>query len=308
MNPGLPGLDWFPVGYDPVARSVSWLHLPGERFAEAFFEDTLRKYGKRAEQKSTSISALGAGVPGGRDPAALFFHSSRCGSTLVMQLLGRVAGYRSLSEPPVFDQFLQDPAVEDSQVRGLIHALGRSLENGQTFLKTDSWHLPHLERLRRIFPETPCFFLYREPAAILRSHRRERGLQMVPGMLDPWIFGIDPATLNYADLDGHAERVLTSIFRQAVQAAEAGRVVPVAHSQLPHLLWDQLGPFLGLPENGWELAKERSLYDAKHVHQLHQPIDSNLTSPPLPSVLAHDFERLEALRGAAQIRFFTPQA
>lgn len=308
MNPAecLPGPDWYPVELDSAAGTVSWIHLPGERFSEAFFEDTLRKHGRQAKRKTTSLAMLDTAVRGGCDPAAFFFHSSRCGSTLVMQLLGRVPGCRALSEPPVLDQFLQDPAVKDCQLRGLIHALGRSPGNAdRTFLKTDSWHLPHLERIRRIFPGTPCFFLYREPAAILRSHQRERGMQMVPGILDPKLFGLDPATMNHADLDGHAERVLTTIFSLAVQAAETGKVIPVAHSQLPHLLWEQLGPFLGLPKNHWDLAKERSLYDAKHIQRLHHAADPTLSKPHVPPALVRDFERLEALRETAQSRLFS---
>lgn len=301
----LPGPDWFPVDYDATARAVTWFHLPGERFSEAFFEDTLRKHGRLTKRISTSVSSLATAIPGGRDPSAIFFHSSRCGSTLVMQLLGLVPGARALSEPPVLDAFLQDASIEDSQLRGLIHALGRSpATDARTFLKTDSWHLPHLARIRRTFPRTPCFFLYRNPADILRSHRRERGLQMVPGMIDTRILGIDTATINPADLDGHAERVLTAIFRQAVHAAEAGHLVPVAHSQLPDLLWDRLGPHLQLPDDGWGPAKQRSLYNAKHSHLPYPPAGPAPADHLLPPDLANAFERLEAIREAAQSQYF----
>ena len=123
---------------------------------------------------------------------------------------------------------------------------------------------------------------------------------MVPGMLDPKIFDIDPATMDSADLEGYAERVLSAIFDQAVQAVEAGHLIPVAHSQLPNLAWDQLGPFLGLPENGWELAKKRSAYDAKHRHHVHRLAAPAQAVLPATPALARDFERLEFLRQEVQ--------
>ncbi len=273
MSPAaLPEAPWYPVRFDPAASELLWLHLPGEEFREPFFEDSIRLRRRQAAALRTPLDALLQVPPDAAGPRAIFFHASRCGSTLAMQVLGRVPGCRSLSEPPVLDELLNHPGTEDAHLSGLLRAYARA-ETGPApavFLKTDSWHLPHLDRLRRIFPAAPCYFLYREPAAILRSHRRERGSQMVPGLLDPACFGIDRAAVNPADLEGYARQVLAAIFRQALAAAEAGKVLPLSYSLLPGYLWEHLGPVLGLPRHGWEAAKERAARDAKHAHRPHE--------------------------------------
>jgi hypothetical protein len=50
-------------------------------------------------------------------------------------------------------------------------------------VKTDCWHLFHAAELRAWYPESPFVLLYRRPEAVLRSHRRQRGRHMVPGLL-----------------------------------------------------------------------------------------------------------------------------
>jgi hypothetical protein len=295
---------WYPVALDPGKRELIWLHLPGERFRDPFFEDTIRRH-RRAPAITTPLEIMEGAI--GPDPRAIFFHASRCGSTLAMQLLSRVAGCRAISEPPVLDTLLHLPEVADAHLAGLIRSFAKPHDGPAVdlFLKLDSWHLPYLPRIRRVFPQTPCFFLYREPTAILHSHRRERGSQMVPGMMDSRRFGIEPATVNPADLDGYAERVLTSLFRQAVVAVETGSIVPIAYSQLPDFLWDDLGPALGLPRENWMHSKERAFRDAKHAHRTYATLEPLPDARSLPPALAADFALLESRRGVLQRNFLT---
>ena len=49
-----------------------------------------------------------------------------------------------------------------------------------------------LGTVRRAFPDVPWVFLFREPVQVLASHLRQRGAHMVPGAIDPALFGLDP--------------------------------------------------------------------------------------------------------------------
>ena len=283
---------------DAGRRELTWLHLPGERFHDPFFEDTVRRHRRSAPSVKVALEVLNAASTSGSDPVAIFFHASRCGSSLLMQLLGRFAGCRAIAEPPVLDDLLHFPDATDAQISGLVRSFGKP-DHGdpaKLFLKMDSWHLPHLDRIRRIFPDTPCYFIYREPQAILESHRRLRGGQMVPGVVAPDRIGIDLATVNPADLDGYAERVLGLIFRQAVAAVEAELIIPIAYPELPGLVWDKLGPAFGLPDDGWTDAKARAPYDAKHLSKVHEAMPLVAADGPFASELSSDFNRLETLR------------
>lgn len=286
--------------FDSSRRELVWLQLPGGQFLEPFFEDTRRQIRRNAAPLRTPLEALRETNPDVPEPSAVFFHSSRCGSTLVSQLLARVPGCRTISEPPIFDLLLNHDEVDDTIISGLLRAFGKPSEDHppRLFLKTDCWHLPQLGRLKRLFPQTPFYFIYREPEAILQSHRRARGSQMVPGLVDYKHFGIDPATVNHADLDGYAERVLSSIFKQGVEAVESGHASPIAYSQLPQLLWEKLGPAFGIPEGAWEEAKKRLHIHAKRPQLQHEP-ETDIPPIPLPEDLAANFAKLELLRAAA---------
>lgn len=290
--------DWFPMELDAAKSELTWLRLPGGRFLEPFFEDTVRRHRRGAPSIKTPLEVLREGNPEAPALAAIFFHSSRCGSTLVTQLLSRVPGCRTLSEPPILDTLLHLDGADDALVAGLLLAFAKPLEGAppKLFLKTDSWHLSQLGRLKRLFPRTPRYFLYREPEAVLRSHRRARGSQMVPGMVDSRYFGIDPASVNPADLDGYAERVLAAIFRQAVVAVEDGDLKPISYAQLPQFVWEALGPELGIREDAWTEAKQRAHLDAKHTG-IFQVAAAAGAPIKVPEDLVKDFERLEALRG-----------
>lgn len=290
---------WYPVELEPRGGEIVWFHLPEERFLDPFFEETIRRNRRSAPSVRLALEGLRGASRDVPAPRAFFFHASRCGSTLVMQVLSRLAGCRCISEAPVIDALLHSAGADDVLLEGLIRSLGKPGENEAApalFLKTDSWHLPHLDRIRRVFPSTPCYFLYRDPAAILRSHHRERGSQMVPGLVDPRRFHIDPASVNFANPDAYAERVLAAIFRQALAAAENGRVIPIAYSQLPDLMWDRLGHDLGLGNTVWDAAKERAKLHSKDPYRsLEDPAVARPTMVTNTALLA-DFRRLEELR------------
>ena len=114
-------------------------------------------------------------------------------------------------------------------------ALGQRLAASDSALviKLDGWHIHSLASIRRAFPDTPCWFLYREPNAVRASHRRRRGPQMVPGMIAPQRLGIDRANLAPGDLDGYCISVLENMFASALaQAGEHGLIL-LNYNQLP---------------------------------------------------------------------------
>lgn len=282
MNPG-PG--WYPVKLDAPAAGaakVQWQDLRAVNgFTEPFFEDTLHRARTRdgkAEVCWTPLSSLqDADFPHSTRPTAFLFHASRCGSTLLTQLLCRLEGCLALSEPAVLDEVLQLPLTNDlkaSLLRQLVRALGqpRPEPDQQFIIKFDSWHLPWFPLIRQTFPDTPCYFVYRDPVGILWSHHRQRGSQMVPGLRNREGFSIDSCDLSPGDLDAYAARVLESIFLQAVPMVESGRLIPLVHHQLV------ADPLSGLDRMGFSLTdrektrlRERSYYHSKQTAEAWQP-------------------------------------
>ncbi len=292
--------DWFPVALG--ADDIWWRHLPG-RFTTPFFADALRAQPAAERLVCRTplewLDRIEAFVP----PGALVFHSSRCGSTLLAQMLATLPQCIVQSEPPVIDDFLArhgDGPVTSalcSRLRGLLHALGqrRAPQESHFVVKLDCWHIRHLPLLRAALPGTPFWFLYRDPDAIMHSHRRQRGPQMVPGMVLPAGFG---EGLAPGDLEGYCARVIGDILERAL--AHRDELLLLDYRQLPDVVWEDLVPRLGVACTGEQLAamRERSRFHAKsgNLGYAGDPAAAQATPPHLVSALAPLYARLEAAR------------
>ncbi|RZJ13309.1 MAG: hypothetical protein EOO54_20070, partial [Haliea sp.] len=223
----LPSLRrWFPVALDVAPLTLWWRYLGEHRFVEPFFQDSFALQDRQGRKVCrTPLCALEE-FADGVAPTAFIFHVSRCGSTLITQMLASLPSCIVISEPPVLDAFFRlhhhQPARSGGigTLRSLVAALGqrRSAEERHLFVKFDSWHMPWMPLVRQAFPETPIVLLYRDPVQVLASHRLQRGPQMVPGMVDTSLLRADASAIAPSDLDGYASKVLDAIFSEALRA------------------------------------------------------------------------------------------
>lgn len=249
--------DWFPITLDD--DSLIWRSIE-QRFTTPFFADMLshqppeqRQFCRTPLDNLPQLSATLA-------PSAFIFHTSRCGSTLLTQMLATLPQCIAVSEAPIIDVCLRaapatlSTAARLALLRYVILALGqRRQQESHCIIKLDCWHLPWLPLLRAAFPETPCWFLYREPQAVLASHQRQRGPQMVPGIIFPAQLHdqVGGPQLTPGDLDGYCLQVLALLFQTALAAGQAGQpgqsdLQLMHYRQLPALLWQHLLPQLGI--------------------------------------------------------------
>jgi hypothetical protein len=239
---------------------VDWCNLGQLSFTEPFFEQTiaraLRNPAQLVFRRTTPIADLEDFDGIGLRPTAFIFHWSRCGSTLVSQMLAAVPGNIVISEAPPFDRVLQAPILDpritrERQIgwlRGLLGALGRPrTAETRLFVKLDSWHILHAPLLREAFPGVPWIFLYRDPVEILVSHARMPGSHMLPGAMNPRVLGEDWASVPYLPLDDYAARVLARLGEAALAAVPAGGGRLVNYRQLPEAVVGPLAATLGNP-------------------------------------------------------------
>jgi hypothetical protein len=282
-----PATGWYPIKLERSPTNgilLHWQNLSAVNFNEPFFEDSLiRASRENPEIRKQSYHLLDP-LPFAEatPPTAFIFHTSRSGSTLLTQLLTCLGGSIALSEPPIVDEALQFPQADEEKIillKYIVNALGqhRSQNDRYFFLKYDSWHLPWVNLIREAFPDTPCLFVYRHPVEILWSHNRQRGSQMVPGLLDFSLFDIDPNSVDPADLDAYAARVLESIFTQALHHIQQGRLIPIAHHQLLKSyssIIEQLG--VDLSENEKAQLDTRSQFHSKRPAETYDPNIENI--------------------------------
>lgn len=139
---------WTPVriSSDADGHHVEWRDYGRACFQEPFFQDTVQRY-PEAARKCTPLEHLLAIEPSW-EPTALVFHQSRCGSTLVSQMLAALPEHVVISEAAPIDSLLHCLATQDleMQIRGL-RAVVQALTAPRTgqekccFLKLDPWHV-----------------------------------------------------------------------------------------------------------------------------------------------------------------------
>ncbi|HEY8036213.1 MAG TPA: hypothetical protein VIF37_11585 [Methylobacter sp.] len=271
--------NWFPVTLQ--GREIVWRHVP-DRFTASFFADTLQQQDPAQRYISRTGFDWLTRLEPALTPSAFIFHTSRCGSTLLTQLLSTLSCCIVMSEPPVIDAFLRFHQTEpessggSASLRQLILALGqrRNPEETHFFIKLDSWHTQFLPIFRAAFPDTPCWFLYREPEAILASHQRQRGPQMVPGM----VATLAAEALEAGDLDGYCAKVLVGFFEAAL--ANVAHLQLINYRQLPDILWQNLLPRHGLDCTSEQLERMRQ---RAGFHAKSQGIQFSADAPPVSS-------------------------
>jgi hypothetical protein len=281
---------WSPVRVfrDPDdGWTVEWCRMREERFSDPFFADTigraLRRPFNQAFRRRTRLEALGEALGGANAvrPAGLIFHMSRCGSTLVAQMLAALPGSVVVSEAEPVGDVLgarhRDPAVTDEwraeRLRWIVTALGNSVSGDprRFVLKMDSWHVLDLPVIRRAFPGVPSIMVYRDPVEVLVSHERTPGWMMVPIHAEKLLgLTVDEAvTLPHED---YRARILEGFLR-AMLGDDDPACRLVNYAELPGAALEQIPPWFGidLGIHDRQVIAEAAGRDAKHPYQEHTP-------------------------------------
>ena len=306
---------WYPLYVErgeALAHAVMcWRALGETVFSDAFFVNTLaRQPHEERRVCRTPLAALAtmATLGNGLAPDAFIFHVSRCGSTLLSQLLASLPQCIVMSEPPVIDSLLRlyhdsdDPAAGIALLRQAILALGQRRTGTEThfIIKFDCWHIHSLDLLLQAFPGTPCLFVYREPLAVLASHQRQRGPQMVPGMLHPAQLPLPAHQLAPGDIDGYTGLVLASLFDAALPHAAAGQLQLIHYKQLPDIVFSDVLTRLGIPPTPAQLQamRARGGVHAKYgtAYQGDPPVAATSGLAAIAAQVQPSYLALEALR------------
>ena len=203
---------------------------------------------------------------------------SRCGSTLVSQMLAAAQSNRILSEPTalnaLFSGFLLRPEFPRKKMAGwlrtLVSAMGCALAGeSRYFLKLECWHTLALPLLMEAFPQTPWIFLHREPAEVLVSQVRLPGSWTVPDALDPRVFELTEGEVPGMPKAEYHARLLATIGKAALRYRDLGFGKLVNYRELPEWSW------MGLPEH-FGLT-----FDPTEVEQMRRAAQRNAKTPQL---------------------------
>ena len=269
---GLAG--WTPVRiYAGAAEPVVEWALVGEPFADPFFEQTadraMRHPFNELFARRTPMSELEAAQASdpGLAPSGFVFHLSRCGSTLVAQMLAGLHTAVVISEAQPVDALLRlrrHPTVRGQEeklarwLRALVSALGRPHAGERhLFVKFHAWHVLELPFIARAFPGVPWAFVFREPRAVLRSQAKNAGAELMAGSIDPAYLGLDAAGAHALPQDEYGARVLAAFCAAALRHAGLERSLFVDYAALPGAVVSDVAPFFGITATGDEAERMR---------------------------------------------------
>lgn len=224
--------NWIPyqLTYQENDWQLLWMDLQDRHIEEPFFDETIQLCRIRMRERSGHIptSSLDFLIEGAKhidaiSPSAFIFHVSRCGSTLLSQALATDQANIVLAEAPLIDEILrmkeQDSEVKEEQqevwFKSAMKLMGqkRKVQYKQLFVKLDSWHIHFYPTLRKWYPNTPFFFLSREPNAIIASHQQRRGIHSIPGMVNAAILNIAIEEKYYQDFNLFTAEVLANYYK-----------------------------------------------------------------------------------------------
>jgi hypothetical protein len=295
-----------------------WLDVQDKPFDDPFFDETInaRRAFTSNAKRIRCISSLHM-LPEWDNtvesiaPTAIIFHVSRCGSTLLSQLLSLDPRHIVLSEVPFFDELLRlqyktpasDIAQHDKWLQSAVRFYGqkRNGEERHLFIKADCWHIFFYDRLRKLYPNTPIILLYRTPGEVLRSQQKRRGMQSVPGLVEPAVMGLEmgeehPALTN---LDLYFSLVLEKILEAFYQVAQKDNncllvnykegMMPVLHKIATHA-GVELRPAI------LEQMQKRTRYHGKYPDQVFEEEPFTGLHEYLKNSQAW-YEKLEVSRG-----------
>jgi hypothetical protein len=298
-------------------------------FAAPFFSESidqcLRDPARLLFWRETSLSTLRdwATARPGLPPCGLIFHLSRCGSTLICQMLASLRSTLVLSEPGPLDQVLRlvggrrastavapipgSQRAASDWLRWTVSALGQRRFAGQDYLvvKLDAWAIFDWRLITETFPGTPSIFVYRDPAQVLLSHLGHRGYHMVPGTLPLDYLGLPAGLVDTLSPEEYGAAVLGRMCAAAVDAVGQGTMEPVPYSSLPAAVTDVVAPRFGItvPDHDRGGLDHAARRDAKNPFL---PFDPERQGAKVTPSLRRAIDRFaagpyEALRGLSRV-------
>lgn len=224
---------------------IDWILLGEKRFTEPFHNDTLeiclRQPFNQLFSRRTPIEFLGEldEKSKGIAPTGFIFHISRCGSTLVSQMLAALEKNIVISEAAPIDKIIRIGNAADEEkvqrLRGLFNALAqkRFEREENFFVKFDCWNVFDLPLIERAFPDVPWIFMYRNPIEVLVSQMRQPGVHMIPAAIEGIFPGMNLFEILQFSLEERFARSIAAFCEAGIKNADRPNWKFINYNQLP---------------------------------------------------------------------------
>jgi hypothetical protein len=234
----------YPYNFKSPVPSVSWLDFGSILLSDPFYDQTIwniRSSSRLVTERNTSIEELvqlADSFPP-IEPAGIIFHISRCGSTLLTNVLKAGGECTVLSEAPLIDCLVQQDKFQGISVgvEGLENTRRRLLQavislytacfGLQVVIKAHTTNMMHISRLRLIWPWVPFIVNIRNPVEVMASNLAKPS-DMMRSILTPYtshnVFGFTGPETRQMSMEEYCARCL-------------GKLLEAANAQLDDRCW-----------------------------------------------------------------------
>ncbi len=195
------------------------------------------------------------------------FHLSRCGSTLVTQMMKVLEDLLVISEPSGISNILfqnewicEDEALVAKRFKALVlaHAHSMGFRKKKLFIKFQEFPIFHLDIIRKAFPDVPWIFLYRDPLEIMASwfeNEEDKGpFSMRLHQHNKPLYLAKQLQLNPLDIEKMPrEEIGAKVIAQMISAALSNlsqQGLAVDYADLPRAFFSAIAPHFGLTISG----------------------------------------------------------
>jgi hypothetical protein len=220
---------------------LQWMDMSGVNLAEPFFQQTVERVragGRRELFTEFDVLLQLEKQLDSVQPTGFIFHSSRCGSTLVANACRAINNSIVLSEANAIDKliarFITDPGDVKTSLysvflRNVVHALAqrRTGNEEHLFIKFGCCSFAQVEQIKRIWPNVPWLFLYRDAVETIVSNLKD----VPPWLLDndrrvlASIVATTPNEVAEMSLEELCARTIGSLFSTAHRLANDGQLL-----------------------------------------------------------------------------------
>ncbi len=217
-----------------------WMDMAGVDLAEPFFQQTVERAKRDGSERRELFTEFDVLLQLEKQldsvrPTGFIFHSSRCGSTLVANACRAINNSIVLSEANAIDKLIARFFTDVGDIkaslysvflRGVVNTLGqrRAGNEEHLFIKFACCSFAQIERIKRIWSNVPCLFLYRDPVETIVSNLKD----VPPWMLDKdrrvlaSIINASPDEVAEMPLEEMCARTIGSLFSTAHRLANDG--------------------------------------------------------------------------------------
>ena len=285
--PNLKG--YFPVRVTTVKGKpfVKFAKLPKQVFDDPFMGiDPIVQFGEVNNYPSQAFWFDDISSQILREPhlpiKGFIFHLSRCGSTLVAQMLKAFKTCQVVNEPSGIVQFLirstlfpEERQLNLKRFKAYITAYAQALgaEKKGLYIKMQEFPLLHMEFIAEAFPKVPWIFLYREPSEIMASWWIKNDVPFLirqqHGPRSNYVaklLGFEVDAVQQFSKEEYSALILGRLMDEALKYLKNPHGIALDYQTLPRGFFPAILPHFGFKYSGREAqdALEVARYYSKH--------------------------------------------